>query len=114
MYIGAKEIESIDWSVVQYKDGTSEMLSEATIPLIQTEELSNSTEVRKKKYQPALIEILQVLHKYNAKIVDLWYILDMIQLSCMQNNNLAISKVFWVNDKDDITLEHIHKVLTQD
>lgn len=114
MYIGAKEIESIDWNTVKYTDGTDELLSKETIELLKTEEPSNSTEVRKKKYQPALIEILQVLHKYNAKIVDLWYILDMIQLSCMQNNNLAISKVFWVNDKDDITLEHIHKVLTQD
>lgn len=97
-YIGNKEIEKIEGSVVYYKQGEGvkppfvETFSEDVLKDIITEEPLDATGLRDKKCFPIVGKILDLLLKENVYISEVEYILQRLKQSINVNMDAADEK----------------------
>lgn len=99
MYIGKKEIETIDGNVVTFKDGSTEQFSSTELKYIQTEEPKDLTELRDIKVREIVADIMKIFDIHDVQKWDIQAVIQTIISSYNYNFNVAIGKLFWTYDE---------------
>lgn len=117
MYIGEKEVEKIDWTVVTFKDETTGTYTEKQLSYLVTEEPKDASALQGLMLDNIVPDIFQILLEHNVKKWDINAIVQTFIGSYNQNFNIAIGKAFgtfveWQYPEsypENITMEDIAK-----
>ena len=128
-YVGKKEVISVKEDlasnletptvVVDYVDGTSEILSKLMYDRIVSETSCDETELRNKRVVPVVEELLEVLRNWGIKLSELSYLSILLNTSLEENGKKAII-MLWSKymprpaAPDDVDLITVDRVLKEE
>ena len=111
MYIWDKQVKSIEWELVTFKDWTTREVYKKLLDKIQTKKMTDASTLRNLATDPLASDILWLLLLYDVKAWDIDFILGTVKQSLIVNEEAAISKLFNVEFKSDIRMSALNKVL---
>lgn len=121
-YLGNKKVLSVNETgdttplgskiyEVNLEDGSIEVVTEKILNYVVDTKECDLTELRRRRVEPVVKEMLVLLREANMKIGDLDYLLSLFTESINQNNNEASNKLWNVKDGGERTFLQIDKVL---
>ena len=121
MFIGPREIkgepvEAENLVTVEYKDGTSEILSKLMYDITLSKKACDLTELMEKRIKPIVKETLTIMRNYGMKLSEVSHFLKFITEMLEINEEAAIVELWkplnkTIQRSDDIDLISIDKVL---
>jgi len=121
MYIGKNQISKEEkepalkgYAKVSFKDKEIEprVYAECVMDKLRTTEPMDDTFIREQICTPAAEDINLVMLKYNIKVVDFQYLMQLVQQS-LQHNGEKADAIKWGIDNKQRSLLDIHKALTE-
>ena len=111
MFIWKKEIVTITWPTVTFKDWSKETFSEIMLKHIQTKEPLDPTSLRELRCQPIVKELIEILLRYNVYTSELDFICWILLGSINETKEQALNKLYWVESTFAIPLQKVDEVL---
>ena len=126
-YIGEKQIKEVsedktpsgvDLMSIEYMDGTKEIVSSLMIGKIVSDESCDLTQLRKKRVEPVVEEILNTLRDWGLKISELSHLFSLLNSSIEFNQTQALIEM-WSKyadrllSPDDVSMLTVDKVLKE-
>ena len=95
LYIGGKEVVSVEDTKAIFKDWTEKEFTPKELKVLLTKEKKDLTQQRDLMIDAIVPEILQVFEDYNIKKWDIQSILNAVVWSYNETFNKSIGKAFW-------------------
>jgi len=102
MYLWTQEIETIDWSIVTFKDWQTLEIEEQNKELF-TEEPTTGSDLQMNWASMVAKQIVDVYHTNNVRLTDINLINSMVNDIIAAKNDEAIVEAFWKENLDTIS-----------
>lgn len=110
MYIGQKKIKEFkeEGEIVKitYEDNTTGILTKKMFEIVKSEETCDLTQLRDKRVEPIVKEVLEVLRDWGIRASELPYFFTKINESLVYNEDQAILGL-WQKENDIKSLEEV-------
>ena len=119
IYIGSQLVKQyaiadkvgVDLVGVLYENDSSEDFTNAQFEAVKSDEKYDDSQVRQRKFNDLIKNILQGMLKNNIQMLDVEFILNLVDVSVRENYKTMISKMFDVKDPTFLSLAQIDRQL---
>ena len=121
IYVGSKLVQKyaiadkvgVDLVSALYEDNTSEDFTNAQWEAVRSDEKYDDGQVRQRKFNDLITGILKDLLRNNIVMMDVDFILNLVDTSIRENYKTMVSDMFGVKDPSLITLAPIDSQLKE-